>query len=71
MATTRDYYEILGLPKEASTEDIKKTYRKLALKFHPDRNKEAGAEEKFKERLMPFFQMLIKGLSMIASDMPV
>jgi molecular chaperone DnaJ len=49
MATTRDYYEILGLPKDASTEDIKKTYRKLALKYHPDRNKEAGAEEKFKE----------------------
>jgi molecular chaperone DnaJ len=49
MATTRDYYEILGMPKDASTDDIKKTYRKLALKYHPDRNKEAGAEEKFKE----------------------
>ena len=49
MATTRDYYEILGLSKDASAEDIKKTYRKLALKYHPDRNKEAGAEEKFKE----------------------
>ncbi len=49
MATTRDYYEILGLPKDSSAGDIKKTYRKLALKYHPDRNKEAGAEEKFKE----------------------
>lgn len=49
MATTRDYYEILGLSKDASADDIKKTYRKLALKYHPDRNKEAGAEEKFKE----------------------
>lgn len=49
MATTRDYYEILGLSKDASPEDIKKTYRKLALKYHPDRNKDAGAEEKFKE----------------------
>ncbi len=49
MATTRDYYEILGLPKDASAENIKKTYRKLALKYHPDRNKEARAEEKFKE----------------------
>ena len=48
MATTRDYYEILGLSKDASPEDIKKSYRKLALKYHPDRNKETGAEEKFR-----------------------
>ena len=45
----RDYYEILGLAKTASDEDIKKSYRKLAMKFHPDRNKEPGAEEQFKE----------------------
>lgn len=49
MSAKRDHYEVLNLPKDASTEDIKKTYRKLALKYHPDRNKEAGAEEKFKE----------------------
>ncbi|AAM04893.1 molecular chaperone DnaJ [Methanosarcina acetivorans] len=49
MATKRDYYEILGLPKDASVEDIKKTYRKLALQYHPDRNKDPGAEDKFKE----------------------
>ena len=49
MATTRDYYEILGVSKDTSVEDIKKKYRKLALQYHPDKNKEAGAEEKFKE----------------------
>src|SRR5919106_5006042 len=45
----RDYYEVLGIPKAASKDDIKSAYRKLALQYHPDRNKSAGAEEKFKE----------------------
>ena len=52
MATKRDFYEILGLPKNASEEDIKKAYRKLAMKHHPDRNQGDSAkvaEEKFKE----------------------
>jgi len=45
----RDYYEILGVPKGASNDEIKAAFRKLARQYHPDVNKDAGAEEKFKE----------------------
>lgn len=49
MATKRDYYEILGVDKKASADDIKSSYRKLAMQYHPDKNKSPDAEEKFKE----------------------
>lgn len=49
MANKRDYYEVLGVPKNASQDEIKKAFRSLAKKYHPDINKEPGAEEKFKE----------------------
>jgi molecular chaperone DnaJ len=45
----RDFYEVLGVPRDADAKAIKDAFRQLALKYHPDRNKEAGAEERFKE----------------------
>ncbi|MBA3882137.1 MAG: molecular chaperone DnaJ [Chthoniobacterales bacterium] len=69
MATTkRDYYEILSITRDASEEDIKRAYRKLAVKFHPDKNPDdAGAEEKFKE-LGEAYDVLMDGQKRAAYD---
>ncbi|MFC1897772.1 molecular chaperone DnaJ [Chloroflexota bacterium] len=49
MATKRDYYEVLGIARHATDEEIKRAFRKLAFQYHPDRNRNDGAEDRFKE----------------------
>ena len=63
----RDYYDVLGIDKNASESDISKAYRKLAKKYHPDLNHEPGAEEKYKEvnEHMRFSMINKKELNMI------
>lgn len=49
MATKRDYYEVLGVGRSSSNDDLRRAYRRLARQYHPDVNRESGAEEQFKE----------------------
>ena len=66
--TKRDYYEILGVTRNASEEEIKKTYRRLAMKHHPDRNSnDKAAEEKFKQ-IKEAYEVLSDGRKRAAYD---
>src|SRR3954452_22797869 len=49
MPAARDFYETLGVPRDVSQEELQRTYRKLARTYHPDINKDPGAEERFKD----------------------
>jgi len=63
----RDYYEILGVARDASDDDLKRSYRKLAMQYHPDRNRESDAEERFKE-ISEAYEVLTDGQKRAAYD---
>ena len=61
----RDYYDVLGVSKDADEQEIKKAYRKLARQYHPDVNKEDDAEEKFIEIKTKGFDIISKQLDLV------
>ena len=66
----RDYYEVLGVNKSANKDEIKKAYRKLALKYHPDKNKgDKVSEEKFKEASEAYHVSLMKKEKLITINL--
>ena len=70
MAEKRDYYEVLGVPKTATDAEIKAAYKKMAIKYHPDRNPgNKEAEEKFKEAAEAY-DVQIREHAMISSVLP-
>jgi len=62
----KDYYEILGVSKDCSDDDLKRSYKKLALKFHPDKNHAPGATEAFKGEVL---MILIAELMTVNEDL--